>query len=112
MKWTIKDFIDDLDKLHIMDDLDKLQHKNNNELAYYRGKTDGYNIIGAMALTAEEVGPLVDRLYSYRQQLIQDKEELRNKDNDWVEGKRRSICGQLDAIDEVRELLLDKKGAA
>lgn len=100
MKYTTEDFIDDVDKL---------QFENDNEMAYYRGKADGYSTATDMAFTAKELELLKDKLYSYRQQLIQDKEELKYKDN-WVEEERRFICGQLDAIDEVRDLLLDKKG--
>lgn len=100
MKYTTEDFIDDVDKL---------QFENDNEMAYYRGKADGYSTATDMAFTAKELELLEDKLYSYRQQLIQDKEELKDKDN-WVEEERRFICGQLDAIDEARDLLLDKKG--
>lgn len=98
---TTEDFIDDVDKLHL---------ENDNELAYYRGKADGYLTATDMAYKIKDVKALEDRLYLYRQSLIQDKEDLKHKDS-WAEEERRFICGELDAIDEARDLLLDKKGA-
>lgn len=102
MKYTAEDFVDDVDKL---------QFENDDELAYYRGKADGFKMATDMAYKTKDIVVLEDWLYSYRQNLIQDKEDLKYKDN-WVEEERRFICGQLDAIDEVRDLLLDKKGVA
>lgn len=101
MKYTTEDFVDDVDKL---------QYENDNELAYYRGKADGFKTATDMAYKTKDVAVLEDWLYSYRQNLIQDREDLKHKDN-WVEEERRFIYGQLDAIDEVRDLLLDEKGA-
>lgn len=100
MKYTAEDFIDDVDKL---------QFENDNELAYYRGRADGFKTATDMAYKTKDVVVLEDWLYSHRQNLIQDREDLKYKDN-WVEEERRFICGHLDAIDEVRDLLLDKKG--
>lgn len=88
-----------------IDEIDKLQYENDNELAYYRGKADGVKTATDMAYKTDNMPDLEDKLYSYRQQLIQDKDDLRYKDN-WVEEERRFICGQLDAIDEARDLLL------
>lgn len=93
---TTEDFIDEVDKL---------QFENDNELAYYRGKADGFKTATDMAYKTANMPDLEDKLYSYRQQLIQDKEDLKYKDN-WVEEERRFICGELDAIDEARDLLL------
>lgn len=101
MKYTTEDFVDDVDEL---------QYENDNELAYYRGKADGFKTATDMAYKTKDVVVLEDWLYSHRQNLIQDREDLKYKDN-WVEEERRFICGQLDAIDEARDLLLDKKGA-
>lgn len=95
MKYTAKDFINDVDKL---------QYENDNELAYYRGKADGFKTATDMAYKTKDIAVLEDWLYSHRQNLIQDKEDLKYKDN-WVEEERRFICGQLDAIDEVRDLI-------
>ena len=100
MKYTTEDFVDDVDKL---------QYENDNELDYYRGKADGFKTATDMAYKTDNMSDLEDKLYSYRQQLIQDKDDLKYKDN-WVEGERRFINGGLDAIDEVRDLLLDNKG--
>lgn len=102
MKYTAEDFIDDVDKL---------QFENDNELAYYRGKADGYKVATDMAYKTKDIAVLEDWLYSRRQNLIQDREDLKYKDN-WAEEERRFICGELDSIDEVRDLLLDKKGVA
>lgn len=99
MKYNTQDFIDDVDNL---------QYENDNELAYYRGKASGYQVATDMAHEDTDLAVLEDRLYSYRQSLIQDKNELKYKDN-WVEEERRFICGELDAIDEARDLLLDRK---
>lgn len=88
-----------------IDEIDKLQYENDNELAYYRGKADGFKTATDMAYKTDNMSDLEDKLYSYRQQLIQDKNDLKYKDN-WVEEERRFICGQLDAIDEARDLLL------
>lgn len=93
---TTEDFIDEVDKL---------QYENDNELAYYRGKADGFKTATDMAYKTGNMSDLEDKLYSYRQQLIQDKEDLKYKDN-WVEEERRFIYGELDAIDEARDLLL------
>lgn len=93
---TTEDFIDEVDKL---------QYENDNELAYYRGKADGFKTATDMAYKTDNMSDLEDKLYSYRQQLIQDKDDLKYKDN-WAEEERRFICGQLDAIDEARDLLL------
>lgn len=93
---TTEDFINEVDKL---------QYENDNELAYYRGKADGFKTATDMAYKTANMSDLEDKLYSYRQQLIQDKDDLKYKDN-WVEEERRFICGQLDAIDEARDLLL------
>lgn len=99
MKYNAQDFIDNVDSL---------QYENDNELAYYRGKADGYKVATDMAYKTNDLDELEDRLYSYRQSLIQDKNELKYKDN-WAEEERRFICGELDAIDEARDLLLDRK---
>lgn len=96
---TTEDFIDEVDKL---------QYENDNELAYYRGKADGYKTATDMAYKTEDLATLEDKLYSYRQQLIQDRDDLKYKDN-WVEEERRFICGELDAVDEVRDILLDNR---
>ena len=93
---TTEDFIDEVDKL---------QYENDNELAYYRGKADGFKTATDMAYKTDNMSDLEDKLYSYRQQLIQDRDDLKYKDN-WVEEERRFICGELDAIDEARDLLL------
>ena len=102
MKYTTEDFVDDVDKL---------QFENDNEMAYYRGKASGYKVATDMAYKTNDLVVLEDWLYSHRQNLIQDKEDLKYKDN-WVEEERRYICGELDAIDNVRDLLLDTKGVA
>lgn len=96
---TTEDFIDEVDKL---------QYENDNELAYYRGKADGFKTATDMAYKTDNMSDLEDKLYSYRQQLIQDRNDLKYKDN-WVEEERRFIYGQLDAIDEVRDMLLDNR---
>lgn len=100
MEYTTEDFIDEVDKLLFV---------NDNEMAYYRGKADGFRTATDMAYRAEDVVALEEWLYSHRQSLIQDKEDLNYKSN-WVEEERRFICGELDAVDEVRDLLLDRKG--
>lgn len=100
MKYTTEDFIDDVDKL---------QFENDNEMAYYRGKAGGYRLATDMAYKTKDIAVLEDCLYSHRQHLIQDREDLKYKDN-WVEEERRFISGELDATDEVRDLLLLKKG--
>lgn len=102
MKYTTEDFIDEVDKL---------QFENDNEMAYYRGKAGSYKLATDMAYKTNDLVVLEDWLYSHRQNLIQDREDLKYKDN-WVEEERRYICGELDAIDEVRDLLLDIKGVA
>lgn len=102
MKYTTEDFVDDVDKL---------QFENDNEMVYYRGKANSYKLATDMAYKTKDRAVLEDWLYSHRQNLIQDKEDLKYKDN-WVEEERRYICGELDAIDEVRDLLLDTKGVA
>lgn len=96
---TTEDFIDEVDKL---------QYENDNELAYYRGKADGFKTATDMAYKTDNMSDLEDKLYSYRQQLIQDRNDLKYKDN-WVEEERRFICGELDAVDEVRDILLDNR---
>lgn len=88
-----------------MNEVDKLQFENDNELAYYRGKADGFKTATDMAFEADNMPFLDVKLQRCRQQLIQDKDDLKYKDN-WVEEERRFICGQLDAIDEARDLLL------
>lgn len=93
---TTEDFINEVDKL---------QYENDNELAYYRGKADGFKTATDMAYKTDNMSDLEDKLYSYRQQLIQDRDDLKYKDN-WVEEERRFICGELDAVDEARDLLL------
>lgn len=92
-----------------IDGVDSLQYENDNEQAYYRGKATGYRTATNMAYKTNDLEVLEDWLYSYRQNLIQDRDDLKYKDN-WVEEERRFICGELDAIDGVRDLLLTKKG--
>ena len=102
MKYTAEDFIDDVDKLRF---------ENDNEEAYYRGKANGYKLATDMAYKTKDRVALEDWLYFHRKDLIQYKENLKYKEN-WVEEERRFVCGELDAIDEVRDLLLDTKGVA
>lgn len=102
MKYTTEAFIDEVDEL---------QFKNYNEVAYYRGRADGFMVATDMAYNTKDVAVLEEWLYSHRQNLIQAREDLKCKDS-WIEKYRHFICGELDAIDEVRDLLLDKKVVA
>ena len=99
MKYNTQDFIDDVDNL---------QYENDNEMAYYRGKASGYRVATDMAYKTNDLVMLEDWLYSHRQNLIQAKSELKHHYNS-IEEDRRFISGEIDATDEARDLLLNRK---
>lgn len=94
--------------LDFIDDVDELQLENDNKLAYYRGRADGFKMMTEMACKAKDMKAVEDWLTCYRQTLIQDKKDLDYEDN-WVEEEECFICGELDAINEARDLLSTKK---
>lgn len=98
-KYTVQDFWDDIDNLQYDND-------NDNEMivSYYRGKASGYRATTDMASKINDLAVLEDWLYSCRKNLLQEKDSLKYNDNS-TEKDRCFIHGELDAINEARNLL-------
>ena len=92
----------------IIDDIDALRAENNNEKAYYNGKAYGYREAQEALDEAHTLEAFKTALNDLRKQLRTDKQDL-NYNECADEENRRFISGELDAIDEVRDIIYDKE---